>query len=403
MTVFWLFQIRLATHSYQIDKVKDPEKVPALEDFTATLLHSPHLMNTGLWKEYYSKELMFSPSAKEAWRFPDLQPLPTTLPEAPGKVQAHEPATPVPDRLLRFAFIVVQKVVPTSRRRGELINHALETWKSYTIRARARDPTIPPYSVTQAYFWIQLFHHTRVSLEQGEIPGLSAALTFDAFKELVELDGEEWRKYYSPDLWDSVSARMEFKLPDLAPLPNTLLAPPIAKIEAAREKILGSFYKGAAHGYEVPAQEDLLPMGAILVCEARDVDPVANEIKTHAALIKYLYTELVEDLNVNETHGDADGEKPRGLSSRATSVALEDLGPYLSGMTARMFWAQQVVAAKTRLGPWSMPSFAQFVSGAPYLAWEQLPLVYYSVEMWESQEATEMFVPPDVRSLTNLP
>ena len=400
MTAFWLFQLRLAALTYQADK--GVEKAPSLANFGAVLLHSPHLMNTGLWKKYYTKDLLFSPKARENWYFPDIQPLPTSLPKTKAQPQQEqEQAKPASERLLRFAFIVVQKIMPTNRRRGEIIGYALDALKQHTIRERAKNPQVAPYSLTQAYFWIQIFHHARVSLEaagEKSLPGLPtqiSALSFEAFKALLNLKGDEWKLHYSPRVWNSIPARMEFQIPDLKPLPNALIVPPPSNIELARSKMLESIQEGVSIRHEIPRDEDLVVMAAILVGEVGALESSPEEIKTHGGLLAYLYSRLVSD---EGTGGDVGEEGRLGVSSGAVSVALELPGPYLSGITGKMFWVQQVIAASAKAkAAGDQLSFAQFINGARHLAHEQLPLVYYSQELWESKEAADAFVPPDVR------
>ena len=75
MTIFWLIQLQAATLRY-MDSVVDEKNKGYYPPFDEVLIHSPELMSSGLWQDYYSKEVLFTPNAKEHWRLPDLKPLP---------------------------------------------------------------------------------------------------------------------------------------------------------------------------------------------------------------------------------------------------------------------------------------------------------------------------------------
>lgn len=68
MTGFWMGRLEVA---------KRGEKEGLLErrPFREVLVGSPELMDGGLWKEYYSREVMFSSEARSGWREPDLKGL----------------------------------------------------------------------------------------------------------------------------------------------------------------------------------------------------------------------------------------------------------------------------------------------------------------------------------------
>ncbi|GJD00748.1 ADP-ribosylation factor [Colletotrichum higginsianum] len=78
MTIFWLVQLRLAGVGYQVKR--GLPCLPSRDDFGQVLLESPSLMDVFLWNQFYSKDLLFSPRAREEWCLPDLQNFP------PGKV-----------------------------------------------------------------------------------------------------------------------------------------------------------------------------------------------------------------------------------------------------------------------------------------------------------------------------
>lgn len=103
---------------------------PVANQFRDIVLFPPSLMDRGLWKTYYSKDLLFSPAAREEWHLPDLQPLPTM----PTFQRSTEPK-PIPsddrtlssDRLIEFAFVVIKKVITENLRRGAVVKQALSS------------------------------------------------------------------------------------------------------------------------------------------------------------------------------------------------------------------------------------------------------------------------------------
>ncbi|KAL2817091.1 P-loop containing nucleoside triphosphate hydrolase protein [Aspergillus granulosus] len=229
MTIFWLLQLQLAIWNYKIDKELD--QFPSWGDFQDVLLHTPSLRNTKLWSLYYTKERLFSPQARESWMAPDLQQFPTLRPNPAQEKPALQRKEEDPARLLRFAFAIVQHIQASGLRRGAVVKDALAELQTTTIRLRTLSSTIPPYSETQAYFWIQVVHAALQSLEnEGKsledwseksyrvVP--ATQLSFSNFTLLFGITPETWKDYYSSKIWDSVAARMEFVPPDIKPLPN---------------------------------------------------------------------------------------------------------------------------------------------------------------------------------------
>jgi ubiquitin carboxyl-terminal hydrolase L3 len=241
MTIFWLVQLQLAIWNYKIDKGLG--QFPAWVDFQDVLLQTPSLRNTKLWSLYYTKGLLFSPQARESWTAPDLQQFPTLKPspaQAEPGIQIKEEND---DRLLRFAFAIVQHIQASGLRRGAVVKDALTSLETTTIRLRTVDSSIPPYSETQAYFWIQVVHAALQSLASDVEPlnNLSeksyrmipvSQLSFSNFMLLFDITPETWKDYYSSKIWESVAARMEFVPPDRKPLPNIIGVSPDAHKKA---------------------------------------------------------------------------------------------------------------------------------------------------------------------------
>lgn len=76
MTAFWIIQLRIATFNFQFEAEGQHGAVPMAQDFRGVLLHTPALLDTRLWMQYYTKEVLFSPAAREDFVMPDLQPFP---------------------------------------------------------------------------------------------------------------------------------------------------------------------------------------------------------------------------------------------------------------------------------------------------------------------------------------
>ncbi|KAH7134614.1 hypothetical protein B0J13DRAFT_641189 [Dactylonectria estremocensis] len=386
MTIFWLYQIQLAAVAYKAENRL--ETFPSRADFGQMMLLTPSLMDAGLWKAYYSKDLMFSSSARENWHLPDLQPLTPFR----GKKAGAELSTTTPEldhyKLPRFAFSVVQKTLSSKLRRGGVVKQALAALQSSTIRLRASDASVPPYSETQAYFWIQLVHASLRSLDVTQSPpafdGPATALSFEAFRTLFDVTGAEWRRYYSQDLWEDVSSRMSFVNPDLKPLPNVFASPSRAKVDLARLRMANAVTHRFAAPAELPPREELDFNAAIVVDEA-DLMPAGSlNVGIHASLLQYLHRRLSTEKG--------------GPSAKAAAKAALDLSETL-GATQSMFWVQQAQLCMAVSGS---VTFEEFVTRNPHLAYEDLPLSYYSPELWWSSEAKGVFVPPDRRPVSSI-
>lgn len=80
MTAFWIIQLRVAVFNFQFDDDGDDATAPQVpitdQDFRDVLLCSPQLLDTRLWAEYYSQEVLLSPAAREDFVMPDVKPFP---------------------------------------------------------------------------------------------------------------------------------------------------------------------------------------------------------------------------------------------------------------------------------------------------------------------------------------
>jgi hypothetical protein len=407
ITVFWLYHLQLAISDFKQNR--NSGKWPTWTSFQDVLLHSPLLMYRGLWKKYYSKDLIFSPEAKEYWRLPDLQALPNFYHISPVNSVHHtrQRSQEEPYRLMRFAFSVVQKYMSSNIRRGCMIKQALASLQSTTMRLRAKNPAIPPYSETQAYFWIQLIHAAMISAsldfstkaQRNELSLYTSPsqLSFSGFRALFDIEPTSWRLYYRSDTWESIEARMEFVNPDLKPLPNIInISSPDNITRALNQQLDNTELRIAA---ELPSMEDLAFRAAIVLedCKAIPLPPAA-EITSHAHLLLYLYSNLI---------ARSENDAPKSSASRASTVLSQLSGPYISSFTQKSFWIHQVLGAfaqdtqpndkNTQRTP--PPEFEDFLKVNLHLVYEDLPLCYYSPELLHSYRAVKTFVTPDKRNM----
>jgi hypothetical protein len=407
MTVFWLIQLQTAAVKYQSDN--GLEGYPATDKFTDVLLHSPELMNSGLWREYYSKELLFTLDAKENWRLPDVKPL-VSIAGIRKEAKAYVTTEGYNlDLALRMALVVVQKTVESKARRGAIVKRALADFQSLITRLRAQDASVQPYSETQAYFWIQITHAAIASLQNAKDKqpspqadkitwnGSVSDLTLDTFKTLFGVTGKEWTEYYSQSRWESIPARMQFTTPDLKNLPNVISIPSQSNVSHAKNHILDK--SSAEDGGEPhrPSEAELTAMVSVMVEEVASLpEPTSGSlVSTHAELLQRLY-QIIICFDEELTDGDSSSPK-RGIQARQTAAAIEKAtelrGPVLDGVTQRVFWIQQFRSAKETVP--SVISFADFLKVNPTLANERLPYAFYSPELWRSAEAKETLKLPD--------
>lgn len=396
MTMFWMHCLDLAINRY-IRKNRLDQSV-CIADFEKILLSSSSLMNASLWEIYYSKGLMFSEESKDYWRLPDLKSLPVlatsqTSQKRGVSVGVTEASS---DRIIRFAFTVVQKYLTSQdTRRGFIIKHALSSLQSTTQRVRASNPTMEPYSETQVYFWIQVVHAAFASfIKISEKPSISSSqLSYDNFQTLYNIGPTMWREHYSTKLWNSIEARIAFYTPDLKPLPNF--------IKTKSTGFAHIHFNGDAEQNlppscpELPSAESLAFLTSLINDEARTIPhPIPSKITNHAHLLMLLYEHLAT-FKLKESHGNVSQNK---------STIIDQLSGYHTKSTTYItFWYEIVMKAASKMKQDEKlchNSFDGFLRSNQHLAYENLPFCYYSQELWNSLEAKNTFIAPDRRSLT---
>ncbi|POR36357.1 Uncharacterized protein TPAR_03444 [Tolypocladium paradoxum] len=405
MTVFWLVQLQIAALHYRDGRTGKPL---SRDDFKNVLLRSPELMDAGLWKDYYSTDRLFTPGARERWCAPDVKPFPSVIRSPNSYTPSHtRPAHSESDRLIGFALAVVQKSLRSKLTRGALVKKALGELQSSIIRQRASQPSLPPYSETKAYFWIQLAHAALASLEAKQPPeqksmtgwkGSVQALTPAAFKALFGITGEEWREYYSQRLWDSVGARMVFKNPDWKMLPAIFPVPALANVQSARSKLAYDFGLVDSGHWELPSPEDLDLMAAVVVDEAELVDmegpegPIIRK-DSHATRLLRPYREA----------RDATEYVTKEALGMSAALDAEVSGSDVDGLTKRAFWVQQLVAAMEET-PWAS-TFEELICANPHLAYHHMERRTYATfkKQWPGPDTAFTVTSPRFGSFDEYP
>jgi len=83
MTYFWIQIVHLGIRNMppppHPTTTSPATEIQSLDDFSRFLLVNPHVVDGGLWSDYYSKEILMSPKAKEEMVLPDKKPLPTLV------------------------------------------------------------------------------------------------------------------------------------------------------------------------------------------------------------------------------------------------------------------------------------------------------------------------------------
>jgi ubiquitin carboxyl-terminal hydrolase L3 len=431
LTIFWLHQIYFLILSFRASYGSFPEA----KEFDAFLQTYPDLMYGRLWTSHYSKDLLFSPEAKETWRLPDLEPLPQFM-----SLAEKEQIAPAEDGikkssgnasiLKRFAYAILKTSKSRNRRRAAVINETLPVIQSHLVRLRAKSPqAFEPYSETQAYFWIQMLHAAVESMPSGSALDIGK-LSFESFTilfpELLAHD-DVWTEHYSPARWNSIEARMQTILPDLKPLPNVLQAPDENRVKAAVSSTLNEKYSAERDRsalYGRPSVEELFMEVRWAVKQTTNqtaVKDVFMEVRwakdadsppeTHTELIRRVFDRLVA----------VDAQSKEKVTNTLSTAAWDAVSFLHEGnrFTHAVLWSQMVLGAFTRMDAsfhtqvtqcrtkLDAPGrdtertqlFSRFLSGSPELCWDGLWRLYYSDEVWRSADAGRMYILPDKRKI----
>ncbi|EFW99472.1 ADP-ribosylation factor 6 [Grosmannia clavigera kw1407] len=455
MTMFWLHRIHGALKGYMASTIAAHSSqktfhLPQLDEFPPILRADCRLMDKNLWRQFYSQGLMFSPRAKNEWCLPDLAMLPDTI-TAPSTSVVHTAGSLSGSnttglagadlRLPRFAFTVVKKTLSSGSRRGRIVKRALEVLQKATMRQRAAaatgmspSPPPPPYSETQAYFWIQYVHACLTVPKRDGLPPLQKELpdygslrnlSFSVFQAMFSLRGDEWRKFYTAQLWEGVGSRPQMLLPDRRQLPNVFPVPDSQSLDRAKSMLVqevyqatGSLEDGVAPTLEKMTEEELAFFADLVVDEAEQLpedegaaaltglngddsdktrtDQIGGQYQTiaRAELLLFIFRGLTNaDISTHAALSD--------VSIRITGL-LQSGWHRCSGVTQAFFWVRMVLGALLqRREDMARVAFGEFVRQHPELALDGLQWTYYSPEVWESVEAKDTYVMPDRQALAS--
>lgn len=363
VTTFWILKLQIAIRDYRVHTMASD--LPSRSDFCHVLRHSPSLMNSDPWDEWYSSPPTFT-CAKDIWFPPNLKVLPTDT-----HYRSDPAVLPVgdksPERLLRYVFAVLRYIQRTGVQREETITLALGTFKQVTMRLRTHYPSLLPYSETQARFWIQMVDAGLRGLEDEK----EADLAFEQFQDMFDLKLACWEKHYSKMVWDGVSARWRFVPPDLEPLPD-VISPASFGPEIVSEKSSTS-----TSSSKLPYTEELSFYAAMVIKQSEKSKPNLP-ITNHGDLLSYLYTALTK----KQSSDPGVPLQPLSIGQKAQSAFEELSCPLVAAATHRNFWIQQVAAAVLHVEREGLSAFSEFITSNLRLAWEGLPGVYYSAAVW---------------------
>lgn len=381
LATFWTLQLQHGIRNYRAYSMS--AVLPSREEFPHILRHSPSLMNAYLWKSHYSFNPVSRP--RDVWSIPDIRHLPTQTDylRDPAAVPRSDKR---PDKLIRYAFVVMQYVRNTGAARGQVVTQALVALQQATMRARTTDSSVEMYSETQAYFWIQIVHAALRSLDDEKGSVDTSEMSFEEFQETFHLRPTGWKDYYSKRAWNNIGARSQFVVPDLKPLPNVIVIAALPSIETRKVHVPEVIP-------ELPSAEELT-FRARMACE--EVTPTLQSlgppVLSHAHLLFYLHKRFTQD---------AEQATPRKkLEPRARELFSEIAGPIGAGATQRNFWIQQVGVAVSNsdIGR-GHSTFPEFIMSNLHLVFEELHGIYYGPRVWSSADAGEKILVPDRRRM----
>ncbi|RVD85062.1 uncharacterized protein DFL_003393 [Arthrobotrys flagrans] len=456
LTTFWIHQVYLAMYRSQ-ESAKGSYLSTWPERFFSLLEQNPDLMNGRLWEDYYSKNYLFSPKAKDNLVTPDIQHLPSFDPEKPI-IQATGYDTKkfgedqTSRRLKRWAYATLQTVKATNARRGLVVKNALSELQRDTIRQRAKIPTLEPYSETQAYFWIQIVH--------AGIEGiLKRSPTFDFARvpyDTVEIlypdafgPDDLWKEYYQESDWKGLAARVNFippkkgkvipnftpilvlekdwklavsevhipKLEELAQRANYIASYEVKKGELATELKIPAFKPmdvNTGHFHDEDDDNDWVEVTAktsemkISEPEKPFTEPTGPQTwQDQAELIHQIFNKLPKhqsQINHNFISRIAYDQvkTPWSRIPQRTQTSK-----FYSQLTRKTFWVRMIVEAYVDtygvFGERDVEiNLQHFLSKNLELCWEGLWMVYYNELTWKSVTADEMILGCDRKQLKSV-
>ncbi|KAL5003052.1 hypothetical protein BDV10DRAFT_65440 [Aspergillus recurvatus] len=205
LDLFYLAQIAAAI--YRSSDQTEGE-FPSPDDFDAFYTEHHALLNPSAWRSYYSEAFLRQPATARFYRLPDLQDLPDSdSPLDQTRKRPHPGGGPHATKLPRWAYNVRR----TRRRQkllsvATLIEIALSTLETTINRLRKKHPGVPPYSETQARFWLE---HMGVGFfgppNKPTTPSADAwdVNRFGVLAAQGMFDVYQWHKKYSAKAWEA--------------------------------------------------------------------------------------------------------------------------------------------------------------------------------------------------------
>ncbi|KAF3940675.1 hypothetical protein ABW19_dt0210437 [Dactylella cylindrospora] len=448
LTTFWIYQVYVAMQKFE---EKSSTQTPNEEEFFALLEHYPYLMHGGLWKEYYIKDDLFSPKAKNDLTVPDIQTLPPMLGAELEATAAGYDAKRLEEdqtsrRLKRWAYATLQTVKATGGRRGGIVKRALTQLQTDTIRQRAKDSKVEPYSETQAYFWIQIVHAGMEGVLRKSPSFDFTNVSYETF-EILYPDAigpnDLWKQYYQESDWKGMSARVNFIPPKKGKaIPNFVQIPDIEQD-----------WKSAVSEVRVPTLEELKQRADWIsnYPTKQTKDAETTEVQRSVATTSTLEDEDDEDdewvdiLEVtkktaevkiakpepkpqpiptgpqtwrehaellHEIFEQLPKEKSKIKHNNLSQIGYKIVNSDTSNRTRNTFWARMIIEAYTDTYGYLESSeggedaegseaenisctLQDFLSKNLELAWEDLWMVYYNELSWKSISAYEKILGSD--------
>ncbi|GIK01912.1 hypothetical protein Aspvir_005953 [Aspergillus viridinutans] len=213
LDIFYLAQLAAAT--YRSSDQMDGD-FPSPDDFQSFYTTHHALLNPSAWRSYYSETFLKQRTTARFYRLPDLQDLPDSdSPLGQPRKRPHLGGGVHATKLPRWAYSVSR-----TRRRQPLLpletftELALSTLKTTITRLRAVYPSVPPYSETQALFWLEYmdlgFPAAKAVSRQWWEPnsfGIPAAQgAYDVYA---------WEEKYSAQVWEASRERRGVVEPDV--------------------------------------------------------------------------------------------------------------------------------------------------------------------------------------------
>ncbi|KAB8075724.1 hypothetical protein BDV29DRAFT_200727 [Aspergillus leporis] len=213
LDIFYLAQLAAAIYR-STDQLEGD--FPSPDDFQSFYTTHHVLLHSSAWRSYYSTAFLTQRTTARFYRLPDLQDLPDS--DSPlGLPRQRPPAHAT--KLPRSAHSVAR----TRRRQpslplATLTGLALSTLETTIARLCTAHTSVPPYSETQARFWLEY-----MGLGSPDRSGSAKAVSREAWEPnnfgirvaQGAYDVYAWEAKYSAQLWEASAARRKVAEPDV--------------------------------------------------------------------------------------------------------------------------------------------------------------------------------------------